>query len=141
MSGDLYQDRLLELAAAATGAGRLEDPDVTVRLDNPMCGDRITLDVKLADGKVAEVAHETRACLLCQAAASVIGAHAIGLDAAHLAEIRAGVEALLRDGESETLAWHDLDAFAPVHGHPSRYSCVLLPLDALAQAFEEIGAS
>ena len=134
----MYQDRLLEIAGAAAGAGRLDAPDATVKLDNPMCGDRITLDVRLADGKVTELAHETRACLLCQAAASLIAAHGVGLDANALAGIRAGVEGLLKDGEA-ALAWEELDAFRPVHGHPSRHTCVLLPFDALAQALDEAG--
>ena len=58
---DIYQKDLLKLAARATGAGRLEDPDGSVRIHNPYCGDRITVDVKLDGDRVAEIGHEAKA--------------------------------------------------------------------------------
>ena len=78
MSDDLYHQAILDLARRATGHGRLEAPQASVRVDNPLCGDRVTLDLDLVDGRVSAVAHQVRGCLLCQAAAAVIGARAPG---------------------------------------------------------------
>ena len=105
--------------------------------DNPLCGDRITLDIKLADGTVAALGHEVKACALCQAAATVIGRHAIGADPATLKEISLAVARILKpDGQVEVPKWSELAAFRPVAGHKSRHACVLLPFRALTQALD-----
>src|SRR6185503_8145315 len=82
---DLYQDRIVAQAKAATRAGRLEAPDATLTRDNPLCGDRITLDIRFDGKRIADLAHRVRGCLLCEAAASAIGAHAVGKTAADVA--------------------------------------------------------
>ena len=70
MSEDLYQQAILDLAKSAAGAGRLIDADASVTLDNPLGGDRITIDVKVTDGRLQAVGHKVRGCALCEAAAS-----------------------------------------------------------------------
>jgi len=71
MSEQLYQERIVALAKAKTGAGKLASPTKSARRDNPLCGDRVTIDVKLdGQGRIAEIAQQVRGCLLCQASAS-----------------------------------------------------------------------
>ena len=53
-------------------------PTRTVTCDNPLCGDRVTVDLQLDQGQVTEIGQHTRGCLLTQAAASVVGRHAAG---------------------------------------------------------------
>ena len=138
MSGEIYQDALMALAAAAHGAGRLAGADASVTIDNPLCGDRVTLDVRLADGTLAAVGHEVRGCALCQAAASVIGEAAPGRTPDSLRESAAALSALLRGGGAAAVppSWPDLALFLPVAGHKSRYACVELPFLALVQALD-----
>ncbi|HUN53090.1 MAG TPA: iron-sulfur cluster assembly scaffold protein [Candidatus Sulfotelmatobacter sp.] len=140
-TGDIYQTDLLRLAAEATGAGRLAEADASVTTDNPLCGDRITLDLKLAGGKVSALGHDVKACVLCQAAASVIGRHAVGADSAALKAVAAAVARILKpDGlPAAAPGWPELQAFAPVSGHKSRHACVLLPFRALSQALDLAG--
>ncbi len=71
----LYNDAILAEAKARHGHGRLAEPDVTATCDNPLCGDRVTVDLRLAGDRIAELAQTTRGCILTQAAASVIGRH------------------------------------------------------------------
>ena len=141
MSDELYHQAILELAKQARQAGRLEAPQASVTVDNPLCGDRVTLDLNLADGRVREVGHKVRGCLLCQAAAAAIGARAPG-------ETPAALRALARDlGDAiartpdAPMAWPELAAFAPVHAHKSRHECVLLPFAALSQALDAAEAN
>ena len=137
MTDDIYQTDLLRLAAEARGAGRLADPDVSVTLDNPLCGDRVTIDLKLSGKTISAIGHDVRACVLCQASASVLGRRAVGHDAAALREIAAIVAHILKpDGETRELPWADLAAFEPVAQHRSRHACVLLPFRALNQALD-----
>lgn len=143
MSDDIYQKDLLRLAAEATGAGRLDAPDASVTLDNPLCGDRVTLDVTLdPSGRVAEVGHHVRACVLCQASASIVGGQAAGESAAGLRAVASALETMLEGGAPppDEGKWSDLQAFAPVAGHKSRHACVLLPFDALGQALETLAS-
>ena len=133
MNADLYQDPIMIHARSGVGAGRLEKPDATVTLDNPLCGDRITLDVALEDGRVSAVGHHVRGCALCQAAAAVLAEAAPGQDQGSAEAARAALAAMLEGGPAPDGAWAELAVFTPVQGHKSRHECVLLPLEALAQ--------
>lgn len=136
MSQDqLYNDAILALAKAAHGAGRLQDPDRSVTRDNPLCGDRVTLDLRLRKGMIAELAQKTRGCLLTQAAASLIGRHAPGLTREAAERVKAELERLLA-GEAVDPSWPELAVFAPVRAVKSRHECALLPFQALAEALE-----
>jgi nitrogen fixation NifU-like protein len=133
MSDQLYQERIVALAKARTGAGKLAAPTRTARRDNPLCGDRVVVDVRLDDsGRIAEIAHQVRGCLLCQASASALASVAVGRD-------KAGIEAVRHDaaraiGREEGEAAEPFSAFAPVKSHKSRHECVLLPIEALSDA-------
>jgi nitrogen fixation NifU-like protein len=132
---DLYNDALVGLAKARTGAGRLEAPAGEATLDNPLCGDRVTMEVRLAQGRVEALAHRVRGCVLCEAAASLLGRAAPGRTAAELEAARRAAEALLRDGAPVPEGpFGGLAAFAPVRAVPSRHTCVLLPFEALRAA-------
>ena len=133
MSDQLYQERIVALAKAKTGAGKLANPTRTVRRDNPLCGDRVILDVRLdGNGKIAELAHQVRGCLLCQASASALASIAVGKDRAGIAAVRRDAERAV--GKTEGAAGEPFAAFEPVKAHKSRQECVLLPFDAIADA-------
>ena len=135
MIDELYQKELLRHAAAAVGHGRLETPDASVTVDNPLCGDRVTLDLAMDEGRVARLSHVVRACLLCQASASIIGAHAEGQTLASIGALMEAVRRMLKEGAPLTDdVWPDLSAFTPVAEHKSRHNCVLLPFEALLKA-------
>ena len=132
MNDQLYQDRIVALAKAKTGSGKLASPTKSARRDNPLCGDRVTMDVRLENGRIAEVAHQVRGCLLCQASASALASVAIGGDSAAIALLRHEAERAL--GREPGTAAAPFDAFAPVAAHKSRQDCVLLPFEALKDA-------
>ncbi len=137
MITDIYQKDLLRLAARAIGAGRLDPADGSARVDNPLCGDRVTVDVRLEHGRIAAVGHDVKACVLCQAAASILGAHAAGKTADDIAGLIAAIEAMLRHGAAPPDGdWQGFAAFDPVRPIKSRHECVLLPVRALANAID-----
>ena len=132
MIEELYQKNLMRLAANATGSGHLDHPDHEGTLDNPTCGDRITLQVKMQDGKIVEIAQENRACLLCQAAASLLTENAVGLTLDDLDRVIDTIKSILQNGaETADAPWEKLSYFVPVKEHKSRHICVLLPFNAL----------
>lgn len=135
--GDLYHRAIVEAARRATGAGRLEDADAKVTVDNPLCGDRVSIDVRMAGGRVEACAHRVRGCLLCEAAASVIGENAVGETGERLESVRSALAEHLAGGEGAEPAWRDLEMFDPVRDYRSRHECVLLPFEALLRAVAE----
>jgi len=132
MNDQLYQEKIVALAKAKTGAGKLASPTKSARRDNPLCGDRVTMDVRLENGRIAEIAHQVRGCLLCQASASALASVAVGKDAAGLSGLRHDAERAL--GREQGTPGEPFDAFAPVAAHKSRQECVLLPFEALKDA-------
>ena len=131
---ELYQEAIKALAAAGTGHGRLDTPDARALLDNPLCGDRVEIEVKLSAGRIAALAHRVKGCLLCRAAAAAIGQRATGASAEEIERLAAQLTEMLERLGPAPDGWPELAAFAPVHGHRSRYGCVLLPFKSLLVA-------
>ena len=88
---------------------------------SPVCS-RVTVDlVTDGEGRVAELGQEVRACALGQAAASLMGAHAIGRTPEELAEARDGLAEFLagrRDDPGPLARPRHLRRGAAVHGPP-----------------------
>jgi len=134
---ELYQKNLLRLAANATGDGTLDNPDAEETLDNPTCGDRITIQIRLKENEIRELNHQNRSCMLCQASASLIGKHAIGKNLEDILETRQNLQSMLHGAPlQDTSEWKELEYFNVVALHKSRHHCVLLPFDALIRALE-----
>jgi NifU-like protein involved in Fe-S cluster formation len=131
----IYNAQMLRLAAEAAGAGRLSEPDGSARIVNPVCGDRITVDVRTGGARIAAIGYEVHACVLTQASASLLGRHAPDRTAGEIRQVAAQIEAMLRsDGEVPGGDWSDYAALEPVRAHSSRHECVMLPLRALLAA-------
>ena len=138
----IYNARMLRLAAEATGAGRLAERDASAEIVNPTCGDRIAVDVRTADERVATIGYEVHACVLTQASASLLGRHAVNRTAAEIRAVAEQIEAMLRsDGDPPGGDWADYAALAPVRAHTSRHECVMLPLRALLAALGAGGST
>ena len=137
----LSQQAIKDWARADHGHGRLDAPAVEATLDNPLCGDRVHVGVRVEAGLIARFAQETRGCLLCRAAASLLGQRAPGMSAAQVEEAAAALAALLASGTEPPAHWAELGMFAPARGHPSRHKCALLPFRALRQAFDTASAT
>ena len=132
-SDPLYRRALLRLAADATGSGRLASPDASASLHNPACGDRITVDLALAQGHIAALAHATQACVLTQASAALLAGTAQGHDAASLGALADQVRAFLKGAPPP----EGYEVFDGVAGHAGRHVCVMLPLEAALKALAE----
>lgn len=134
MSEAIYNDAIKAAARDRSHVGRLPAADASVTCDNPLCGDRVTLDVALEAGRVAAIAHKTRGCLLTEAAAALLARHAVGRPAAELGPL---VEQVRRFLDGSPPPWPELDLFTPARQVHSRHECVLLPFEALRQALHD----
>jgi nitrogen fixation NifU-like protein len=141
VSDDLYYAAIMERAGRAAGDHRLTDPDASATIDNPLCGDRVTLDIRLDGERIAEIGYRVRGCALCLASAAVIAEAAPGATGAEVAAGAAGLRALLmgsRDVPPDR--WEALAIFRPVRDYGSRHDCVLLPFEALADVLRKAAA-
>jgi nitrogen fixation protein NifU and related proteins len=134
MSDPLYRKELLRLAADAMGAGRLAAPDASATLHNPACGDRITLDLGVADGRITALGHRTEACVLTQASAAILGAAAVGMGRDQLEALAAQLRVLLTGGPAPAAPFQAYAAFDGVAAYAGRHVCVLLPVEAALEA-------
>jgi nitrogen fixation NifU-like protein len=125
---ELYQRLILEHARREAplpaGARRAS-------LDNPFCGDAVTVGVRLEDGRVAELGYEIEGCAIARASASMMAEAVRGLDAAEVGALAARLDALLR-GEAAPLG--PLEALSGVARYPVRRRCATLPWEALREA-------
>jgi nitrogen fixation protein NifU and related proteins len=69
---DLYRENILEHYQNPSNYGTIDEPDITYEDTNPLCGDRIRIDLKVQDGKIAEIKFSGRGCAISQAAASIL---------------------------------------------------------------------
>jgi nitrogen fixation protein NifU and related proteins len=119
---DLYRDEILEHYRHPHNFGTLEHPDVAREGSNPLCGDRITLQLGLDEhGVVREVAFSGRGCAISQASASMLTDRIRGLPLEEVAKI--GREDVLEDLGIEI--------------SPARLKCALLSVDTLRRALED----
>ena len=137
---DLYQEAIKQLANAAHGHGQLGAATGEAKLNNPLCGDRVRMQVRVEAGRIVELAHETRGCLLCRAAASLLGQRGVGLAAADVDAAAATLEARLAQNAEAPSGWPEFEAFNPARAHPSRHKCLLLPFRALQAALKSDAA-
>jgi len=135
MSDDpLYRREILRLAADASGAGQLPQPDASASAHNPACGDRVTVELMLDKGRVTALAHQTQACVLTQASAALLASMAPGKDREELARLATGIRGFLAGGPAPAPGYA---AFDGVAAYPGRHVCVLLPVDAALKALED----
>jgi NifU-like protein involved in Fe-S cluster formation len=135
MSDPLYKKELLRLAADATGAGRLSEPHGTGSAHNPTCGDKVTVDLMIDDERISGIAHDTRACVLTQASAAIVGGEIVGLSRAEVLALHESVTIWLSGGDPPSAPFDIYTVFEGVAEHRNRHRCVLLPIEAVLDAF------
>lgn len=69
---NIYQEELLDHYENPSNYGTLPDPDISHEEDNPLCGDRIRMDLMVDDGIIKEVRFSGHGCTISQAAASML---------------------------------------------------------------------
>lgn len=133
---DLYQATILEHDRHPRNERALPDATHAATIDNPLCGDVVTVRARLAGDQVAEVAFEAHGCALSRAAASIMTTlvqHRTRQDAQQLAaEFERCVQSEPDAAISDELG--DLRVFAGVRRFRSRRVCALLPFQALRRA-------
>jgi NifU-like protein involved in Fe-S cluster formation len=139
---DLYSRRILKLAADVQLTERLVDPEATVTKTSPLCGSRVTVDLKMDEERISAFAHEVKACALGQTSSSIMARNVVGSTQEEIRETAGAMRKMLKeDGSPPRGKWRDLEVLEPVKDYKSRHASVMLTFDAVLQAIDEIKMS
>jgi nitrogen fixation protein NifU and related proteins len=121
---DLYRDYILEHYRRPHNFGVIAEPSATFEGANPLCGDRITMQLGVKDGVVEQVGFTGRGCAISQASASLLTDEVKGKPLDAVAGIRAD----------------DLLELLGIDISPARLKCAMLSFDSLQHLLADVGA-
>jgi NifU-like protein involved in Fe-S cluster formation len=137
--GDIYSERILELAAGVTCIERLDAPHATASAHSKLCGSRITVDIRMEGQVITAYGQDVKACLLGQTSAAVMGHNIIGSTADEIRAVSAQMRAMLKaDGPPPGGRWADLALLESVRSYRPRHASTLLVFDAVESAIVQI---
>ena len=139
----LYQEVILDHNRKPRNWGVL--PDATHRAEghNPLCGDHLTLTLKLRDEAVDAISFQGESCAICKASASMMTTAVKG-------KSRDDAEQLVKEfrdmatGKLDSASPHHLGrltVFAGVRDLPTRVKCAILPWHTLHAAFHSVAST
>ncbi|MCC7068989.1 MAG: SUF system NifU family Fe-S cluster assembly protein [Burkholderiales bacterium] len=135
---DLYQDLVLEHKRAPRHFGKLAAPTHEARGRNPSCGDDISVQLRIAEGELAEIGFVGQGCAICIASTSMMAEALYGKPLAVADALRNRFRAVLTgDGDPDDAALGKLVSLAGVRRYPNRIKCALLGWHALAHAMQQ----
>jgi nitrogen fixation NifU-like protein len=132
---DLYRDVILDHNRQPRNFGVLEPADASVEGFNPMCGDRLTLRLRLAGDKISDIRFEGQGCAISTASASLMTEAVKGKTRSEALQLFDRVHQLLTDDaapQADTLG--KLAALSGVREYPARVKCASLCWHTLASA-------
>ena len=133
---ELYQNVILEHNRSPRNYRVPEDANRQAEGNNPLCGDRLTLWLRLSDGVIEDVGFQGSGCAISRASASLMTAAVKGKTTAEAGELfdrfHRMVTGSLELAQAETLG--KLAVFSGVAEYPIRVKCATLPWHALRQA-------
>lgn len=131
---ELYPKIILDHRRDPRNRGTCPGGTACAEQDNPLCGDRITLTIRLVDDRIDCIAFEGQGCSICLAASSMMTEAVSGLTVGQALELGEGFRLLMRGESVDEDELGDLMALGSVAGFPVRIKCALLPWRALEEA-------
>ena len=131
---DLYRDVILDHNRNPRNFGPLESADASVEGFNPMCGDRLTVRLRLAADRIEDVRFEGEGCAISTASASLMTEAVKGKTRAQALEMFERVHRLLTDEAASIDDLGKIAALSGVREFPARVKCASLCWHTLATA-------
>jgi nitrogen fixation NifU-like protein len=141
--GDLYQEVIIDHGRHPRNFGELAGATHTAEGFNPLCGDQLTLYVKLADGHIAATAFQGAGCAISQASASLMTTALKGKNEEEALALFGRVHAMLTEGPNGGVRPAELGKLAVLSGvweFPMRVKCATLAWHTLRSALEATGS-
>ena len=139
---DLYREVILDHNRRPRNFGELEDPDRIVEGVNPLCGDRMTLYVKLDGDTVQDIRFKGTGCAISVASSSLMTEKVKGASLQESLKLFEKVHDMLTaadyDGSADLEDLDKLAALSGVREYPSRVKCASLSWHALKSALTSV---
>ncbi len=126
---DLYQQVIIDHSRHPQNFGRLGDATRTVEGVNPLCGDQVTLYVKVLDDRIADISFEGVGCAISMASASLMTTALKGKRRDEALALFGPVRAMLTESPGDEIALPELGKLAALSGvsaFPMRVKCATL---------------
>jgi len=135
---DIYSTKILEVVASMPQSGAFEGADGSATKNSKLCGSKIHVDLNVSDGKINKYGQTVEACLLGQAAASVMARNAVGLTKGDVEAVRDEMLAMLKEeGPAPIGIWSDLEVLYAVKDYKPRHTSMMLVFEATLAALDE----
>jgi nitrogen fixation protein NifU and related proteins len=139
---DLYRDVILDHNRKPRNFGQIEQADARADGHNPLCGDRLTVSLKMQGDRVEDVRFEGKGCAISTASASLMTEAVKGKDRTAIGELFTRVHALLTDQHATpSPELGKLAALSGVREFPARVKCASLCWHTLNAALAQSGAT
>ncbi|GGE07943.1 iron-sulfur cluster assembly scaffold protein NifU [Marinithermofilum abyssi] len=136
---DLYRRVIMDHYQKPRNRGRLEDGDVSVDLNNPTCGDKVSLQMRIKDGKIEEARFMGEGCSISLASASMMTEAVKGQtveDALRYVQLFSDMMQG-EDIDTDEFPLEDIEALQGVAKFPARIKCATLAWKALEKGVKE----
>jgi nitrogen fixation NifU-like protein len=147
----LYREVILDHYRNPRNRGSIARPDAHGEGHNPLCGDELTLDLRLESERVVDVALEGQGCSISQASASMMSQAIKGKTLDEIRELVASFKQMMDiesapvdigiDVDRPGAALGDLEALQGVRKFPVRIKCANLAWTTLEEALEQYEVS
>lgn len=136
---ELYREIILDHYRSPRYRGALASPTITREGQNPLCGDEITLDLRVEDGAVREVAYRGVGCSISQSSASMMTEAILGKRLEEVRTLLGDFLAMMQGSdEVDPESLGDLEALTGVRKFPVRVKCATLAWHVLETALREL---
>ncbi|MDP5275107.1 Fe-S cluster assembly sulfur transfer protein SufU [Chengkuizengella axinellae] len=133
---DLYRRVIMDHYKNPRNRGELNDGSVTVHLNNPTCGDRISLQMEIGNGIVNDAKFTGEGCSISLASASMMTAAIKGKKFDEALKMADDFSNLMK-GETPEFEYEDIEALSGVNKFPARIKCATLAWNAMRKGIEE----
>ena len=134
---DLYREVILDHYRNPRNRQPLVEPELSAEGVNPLCGDEVTVELSLEEGRIARVSVRGHGCSISQASGSMMGNAVRGLTKGEIAKLTDQFRQVLTAPETvEEPGMGELDALQGVRKYPVRVKCALLPWVTLEDALK-----
>jgi nitrogen fixation NifU-like protein len=135
----LYRQVIMDHYKKPRNKGMLEDSSLTIDMNNPTCGDRIRLTMKVEDGKVVDVKFDGEGCSISMSSASMMTEAIKGKDIDTAMKLSHIFSEMVQGNEynEEDLDLGDIEALQGVSKFPARIKCATLAWKAVEKGLKE----
>lgn len=133
---DLYRRVIMDHYKNPRNRGTLDDEALTINLNNPTCGDRISLQLQVEDGIVKKAKFTGEGCSISMSSASMMTEAVTGKSVDEALGMADKFSDLVKGGEVEFEELEDIEALSGVSKFPARIKCATLSWNALRKGIE-----